>query len=170
MQGFRQGAKLSSLLYKRYNNTILNAISTSNLVAKLGNIQIGSPKCADDIALLGERSDIQAMLGIIEFLTKRDMVKIIPNKSEIICVSKGSKQQPQSYSFNGKEIKSRKAETFRYHKSYKWQSQLNERLKTGRQNIYALLGSGLHARTGMPSHVISMDSRSKYAQKRMYLS
>ncbi|CAC5376143.1 COLEC12 [Mytilus coruscus] len=73
LQGVRQGAKLSSLLYKRYNNTILNALSTSNLGAKLGNIHVGSPTCADDIALLGKQSDIQAMLGIIEFHTKRDM-------------------------------------------------------------------------------------------------
>ncbi|CAG2244966.1 unnamed protein product [Mytilus edulis] len=49
-------------------NTILNAISTSNLGAKLGNIHVGSPTCADDIALLGEGSDVQAMLGIIEIL------------------------------------------------------------------------------------------------------
>ncbi|CAC5369937.1 unnamed protein product [Mytilus coruscus] len=39
LQEVRQGAKLSSLLYKRYNNTILNAISTSNLGAKLGDIR-----------------------------------------------------------------------------------------------------------------------------------
>ena len=42
LPGVRQGSKLSSLLYKRYNNTVLNAISTSNLVAKLGNIHVGS--------------------------------------------------------------------------------------------------------------------------------
>ncbi|CAC5397548.1 unnamed protein product [Mytilus coruscus] len=105
LQGVRQGAKLSSLLYKQYNNNILNAISTCNLGAKLGNIHVGSPTCADDIALLGEQSDIQAMLGIIEFHTKRDIVEITPDKSEIMCVSKGSKQQSQSYNFNGKEIK-----------------------------------------------------------------
>ncbi|CAC5403630.1 unnamed protein product [Mytilus coruscus] len=89
LQGVRQGAKLSSLLYKRYNNTILNAISTSNLGAKLCNMHVGSPTCADDFALLGERSDIQEMLGIIEFHTKRDMNDNETNMSTMLIV-KGS--------------------------------------------------------------------------------
>ncbi|VDI10792.1 Hypothetical predicted protein, partial [Mytilus galloprovincialis] len=49
-QGIRQGAKLSTLLYKRYNNTILNAITGSHLGAKIGTICVASPTCADDIA------------------------------------------------------------------------------------------------------------------------
>jgi hypothetical protein len=48
-----------------YNNTILNAITNSNLGAHMGSIQVASPKCADDIALLGEWTDIQAMLNVI---------------------------------------------------------------------------------------------------------
>ncbi|CAG2201685.1 unnamed protein product [Mytilus edulis] len=53
-QGIRQGPKLSTLLYKRYNNTILNAITGSHLElgAKIGTICVASPTCADDIALL----------------------------------------------------------------------------------------------------------------------
>lgn len=42
--------KIYSLLYKRYNNTILNAISFSNLGAKLGDIHVGPLTCAEDIA------------------------------------------------------------------------------------------------------------------------
>ena len=52
-QGNRQGAKLSTLLYKRYNNTTLNSLTTSNLGAKIGKICVSSPACADDIVLLG---------------------------------------------------------------------------------------------------------------------
>ncbi|CAC5391389.1 unnamed protein product [Mytilus coruscus] len=155
LQGVRQGAKLSSLLYKRYKNTILNAISNSNLSAKLGNIHVGSLTCADDIALLGEQSDIQAMLGIIEFHSKRYMVKINPDKSEIMCVSKGSKQQSQSYNFNGKEIKRvEKLKHLGITRATNGKVNLDERLKTGRQTIYALLGSDLHARTGMSTKVL----------------
>ena len=57
----------------------------------MGSIQVASPTCADDIALFGEWTDIQAMLKIIEHHTKRDMVKINPDKSEVIHVSKGKK-------------------------------------------------------------------------------
>jgi hypothetical protein len=42
-KGIRQGEKLSSLLYKRYNNTILNAITNSNLGAHIESIQVASP-------------------------------------------------------------------------------------------------------------------------------
>jgi hypothetical protein len=35
--GIRQGAKLSTLLYKRYNNTILDSITKSTLGATIGN-------------------------------------------------------------------------------------------------------------------------------------
>ena len=86
-KAFVKEKKLSSLLYeyKRYNNTILNAITNSNLDAHMGSIQVASPKCADDIALLGEWTDIQAMLNVIERHTKRDMVNINPDKSEVMC-------------------------------------------------------------------------------------
>jgi hypothetical protein len=60
-QGIRQGAKLSTLLYKRYNNTILDSITKSTLGATIGNITVSAPACADDIALLGESKDIQAI-------------------------------------------------------------------------------------------------------------
>ncbi|CAC5384476.1 unnamed protein product [Mytilus coruscus] len=74
-QEIRQGAKLYTLLYKRYNSTILNAITGSHLGAMLGTICVASQTCADDIVLLGEPQNIQAMLNLIEFHTKRDMVK-----------------------------------------------------------------------------------------------
>ena len=89
--------------YKRYNNTILNAITNSNLGAHMGSIQVASPKCADDIALLGEWTDIQAMLNVIEHHTKRDMVNINPDKSEVMCF-KGKNDQSNVYTFGGKEI------------------------------------------------------------------
>ena len=52
-QGIRQGEKLSTLLYKRYNNTILDSITKSTLGTTIGNITVSAPACADDIALLG---------------------------------------------------------------------------------------------------------------------
>jgi hypothetical protein len=48
-QGIRQGAKLSTLLYKRYNNTILDSITKSTLGATIGNITVSAPACADEV-------------------------------------------------------------------------------------------------------------------------
>jgi hypothetical protein len=70
----------------------------------MGSIQVASPTCADDIALMGEWTDIQAMINVIEHHTKRDMVKTKPDKSEVICVSKGRNDQSNVYTFGGKEI------------------------------------------------------------------
>jgi hypothetical protein len=41
-QGIHQGAKLSTLLYKRYNNTILDSITKSTLGATIGNITVSA--------------------------------------------------------------------------------------------------------------------------------
>ncbi|CAC5396048.1 unnamed protein product [Mytilus coruscus] len=72
--------------------------------ATLGTICVASPTCADDITLLGEPQDIQAMLNIIKFHTKRDMVKINPEKSEVLCSSKGKNYQQKTYTLGEKQI------------------------------------------------------------------
>ena len=103
-QGIRQGAKLSTLLYKRYNNTILDSITKSTLGATIGNITVSAPACADDIALLGESKDIQAMLNLLEYNTKRDLVKLNPEKTEVINVSKALQTHPKKYVLGDQEI------------------------------------------------------------------
>jgi hypothetical protein len=50
-------------------NTILDSIAKSTLGATIGNITVSAPACADDIALLGESKDIQAMLNLLEYNT-----------------------------------------------------------------------------------------------------
>ena len=39
----RQGAKLSTVLYKRYNNSLHQALERSNLGANIGNINVVAP-------------------------------------------------------------------------------------------------------------------------------
>ncbi|VDI07587.1 Hypothetical predicted protein [Mytilus galloprovincialis] len=76
-QGVRQGAKLSTMLYKRYNNNILKALERSDIGAEIGNIKVTAPTCADDIAVLAENQhEVQALLDIVENCTKRDLVTI----------------------------------------------------------------------------------------------
>jgi hypothetical protein len=71
--GVRQGVKLSSVLYKRYNNSILKALERSDLGATIGNIRVVTPTCADDIAILGRNEhEIQTLLDIVHNLTNMD--------------------------------------------------------------------------------------------------
>ncbi|VDI74345.1 Hypothetical predicted protein [Mytilus galloprovincialis] len=61
--GVRQGAKLSTVLYKRYNNNILEALEKSNIGARIGNINVVAPTCVDDISMLANKEhEVQALL------------------------------------------------------------------------------------------------------------
>ncbi|XP_063447072.1 uncharacterized protein LOC134726592 [Mytilus trossulus] len=44
-QGVRQGAKRSTILYKRYNNNRLDALDRADIGAKIGNISVVAPTC-----------------------------------------------------------------------------------------------------------------------------
>ncbi|VDI68851.1 Hypothetical predicted protein [Mytilus galloprovincialis] len=77
--------KLSTTLYKRYNNVILDSILKSGLGACIGDIQVPAPTCADDIAVLANSTaDAQGILDIVQHHTSRDLVKINPTKSEVV--------------------------------------------------------------------------------------
>lgn len=83
-QGIQQGAKLSTSLYKCYNNVILDSIAKSGLGSNIGNISVAAPTCADDIAILANNtSQAQGLLEIVYHHTKRDLVKINPTNQ--IC-------------------------------------------------------------------------------------
>ena len=47
-----QGEKLSTSLYKCYNNSILDSVSESGLGSHMGTINVATPTCADDILVL----------------------------------------------------------------------------------------------------------------------
>jgi hypothetical protein len=89
--------KLSTLLYKRYNNTILNSLTISTLGAKFGDIGVASPACADDIALLGPSTEMQAMIGVVQYNTRRDLLKLNPGKTEVIRVAKKNNKEISEY-------------------------------------------------------------------------
>ena len=154
-QVIRQGAKLSTLLYKRYNNTILNSLNISTLGAKFGDIGVASQACADDIVLLGPSNEMQAMIDVVQYNTRRDLVKLNPGKTEVIRMAKKNNSESSEYTLEGQEIKrvqKLKDLGITYQENNK--INLDERLKMGRQTIYALLGSDLHARLGMSPVVL----------------
>ncbi|CAG2236010.1 unnamed protein product [Mytilus edulis] len=92
LQGIQQGAKLSTTLYKCYNNVILDSILKSELGACICDIQVPAPTCTDDIAVLANSTAAaQGILDIVQHHTSRDLVKINPTKSEAVLYNaKGS--------------------------------------------------------------------------------
>ena len=77
-QGIQQGVKLSTSLYKCYNNAILDSVTESGLDSYLGPpISVAAPTCADAILVLAHSEcELQSIMDIIYHHTQRDLVKI----------------------------------------------------------------------------------------------
>ena len=148
-QGVRQGAKLSTVLYKRFNNNLLHALERSDLGAKIGNINIVAPTCADDIALLANQEhELQALLNIVNEITTDDIVTINPHKSDLVPLTK----LDQHYSVVlGQSIIRQQTDTKHLGiiRNDKNRVNIEDRLNIARRTVYATLGPGLHARRGM---------------------
>ncbi|KAK3103705.1 hypothetical protein FSP39_021164 [Pinctada imbricata] len=84
-QGIRQGAKLSTLMYKRFNNNLLNELQSAKEGVKIGALDVSSPACADDIALLTEsQTHAQILTNTISNASSKDRFVINPSKSEVV--------------------------------------------------------------------------------------
>ncbi|VDI59356.1 Hypothetical predicted protein [Mytilus galloprovincialis] len=151
------------ILYKRYNNNILDALDRADIGAKIGNISVVAPTCADDIALLASnKHEIQALLDIVHDSTKRDLVTINPNKSDLVPLT----TKCENFSVQlGNDIIDQKSETKHLglvRETPKNKLNIEDRLKTARKTVYAMLGPGLHARKGM-SPIVALKVWQTYA-------
>ena len=121
------------MLYKCYNNVILDSISKSGLGSHFGNIGVASLTCADDIAILANSdTELQDILDIVHHHTQRDLVEINPDKSDLIA-------------YNTKDEKIEKNEKTKHLgivRNGENTVDIEERLKSGRGTIYGLLGAG----------------------------
>ncbi|CAG2204057.1 unnamed protein product [Mytilus edulis] len=130
--------------------------------SKIGNISVVAPTCADDIALLASnKHEIQALLDIVHDSTKRDLVTINPNKSDLVPLT----TKCENFSVQlGNDIIDQKSETKHLGLVRDSKNKLNieDRLKTARKTVYAMLGPGLHARKGM-SPIVALKVWQTYA-------
>ena len=95
------------------------------------------------------------MIDVVQYNTRRDLVKLNPGKTEVIRMAKKNNNKNSEYTLEGHEIK-RVNKLKHLGITYQENNKINldERLKMGRQTIYTLLGAGLHARTAMSSVVL----------------
>ena len=148
-QGIQQGAKLSTSLYKCYNNVILDSIVKSGLGAYIGNIAVPAPTCADDIAVLANSVlETQGILDIVSHHTTRDLVKINPQKSDAVVYNK--KGKPEIDLEFGDSFIKQVCETkhLGIKRNERNKVDISDRIRIGRATIYSLLGAGLHVRRG----------------------
>ena len=164
-QEIHQGAKLSTSLYKCYNNSILDSVSESGLGSHMGTINIATPTCADDILVLANsESELQGIMDIIYHHTQRDLVKINPQKSDLVCYNNKQERAVDIGEF--KICRSEKATHLGITRNEKNTIDIDEKIKTGRATIYGILGAGFHMRKGF-SPLVSHNFWKVYAIPKM---
>ncbi|KAK3108897.1 hypothetical protein FSP39_018158 [Pinctada imbricata] len=171
-QGIRQGAKLSTVLYKRFNNEILKDIEEANIGTYIGNENVTSPTCADDLALLHrETTNLQALTTIVHNKTCKDRFTINPSKSELVCIKNSKRTTATIGDVNItmgegqiKQVTETKHLGIERNESNTPNTQ--ERIKTARKTVYSLLGAGLHGCNGI-SPIISFNMWTTYVTPRM---
>jgi hypothetical protein len=88
LQGVRQGGILSTHLYTIFVQDLLLELESQCLGFQLGDIYIGTPTCADDIALIESNKDnLQIMINVIGKYAKQHHYRIHPMKTKIIQYS-----------------------------------------------------------------------------------
>ena len=144
--GVRQGANIFTELYKRYNNTLMQALKRSNLGANIGNINVVAP------ILAGNEQELQSILDIVHNLTSNDLTRINPSKSELVPLTKVKNNFSVYLGDNNIENKD-ETKHLGLIRTVNNKVNIDDILKIVRCTVYALLGPGLHARHGMPPTV-----------------
>ena len=157
-QGVRQGSPLSTILYKRYNNKLLENLQESGLGFNWGNIACPAPTCADDVALLSTNEfEHQSMLYMIEEYTHRERYNINGSKSSTLVYhpTKGkqnNQEMCETFTISGEVIPE---EPSTIHLGIHRDSAntnkitLDNNIRTARRALYALMGAGLHGKNGL---------------------
>ena len=87
-QGVRQGAILSTHLYKVYVNLLLDILKDKRLGFCLGTVYIGSPTVANDVLYLSRlQNELQLMFGEGSGFSARNRYQIHPTKTVVAMLS-----------------------------------------------------------------------------------
>ncbi|CAC5380586.1 unnamed protein product [Mytilus coruscus] len=154
LQGVRQGGILSPLLYKIYNNNLLMELQMSRLGFRIGNIFMGCPTCADDIALLStDTNELQCMLSTLHRQSLQDRVTIHPTKTKAVVFSRSNSiKSSLSWKLGDSDISpTNQAVHLGILRSELKEnvSNIEDRISISRRTMYALLNTGLHGSNGI---------------------
>ena len=85
LQGVRQGEILSTYLYKIFVEDLLLELENAAIGFHLGNIYVGTPTCADDIAFTKtNKYNLQVMLNFIHRYVNQHHYNIHPTKTKMV--------------------------------------------------------------------------------------
>ena len=154
LQGVRQGAVLSSDLYKRFNNPLLEMILNSSLGGRIGTIPLPTPTCADDVALCStDAGEMQSLIDLVSMYSTREKYEIQARKSAVLIVNDPNPTYPYTFYMGEKEIPNVQQGTHLgvvRDKKGGPETQIQHNIDTARKAAYHLMGAGLHGKNGLP--------------------
>ena len=156
-KGVRQGAILSTTLYKLYINDLLKSLERAGVGMSIGTTYMGSPTCADDQLLIATTNeDMQAMLEAINRYSEEHLYSIHPDKSSITKLV-SNKTFPIDCTFKMGDGVLPETNSF-IHLGLEWTKgksspNIASRIQQARRAAYALMGAGLHGGNGLSPQV-----------------
>ena len=93
-QGVRQGGILSPFLYSVFVDELLDLLVSSRYGACIGDVYVGAPMFADDLALVSESPTVlQSMLDIVSSYAKKWRYRFNASKSWILVFGESTSQR-----------------------------------------------------------------------------
>ena len=161
-QGVRQGSVLSADLYKVYNNDSLDRIQHTGIGARIGDILIQAPACADDVTVLSdEPNELQFLVNICKDTSNLEGFALHDTKS-VILRKDSVKHYPEneSWKLGNKEMPVVDSTTHMGILRTSSNQELNvveHNIQKARRTTYSLMGAGLHGENGLdPETSISL--------------
>ncbi len=155
LQGVRQGAVCSAELYKRFNNPLLNRLSSSGVGARIGHLMIPAPTCADDIALMAtDPVELQILINIVQEFSQEMRYELQPKKTSILIIRPDD--TPCKFLLHGQPIS---VKTVVEHlgvsrdKSGGPTVQIQLNIEKSKKAAFRLFGAGFHGKNGLPQAV-----------------
>jgi hypothetical protein len=125
----------------------LDELERNSIGLHLGDIYVGTPTCADDLALLSSSVDeMQLMLNVVHRYSQQHFYNLHSTKTNIVEFSKQNNIE-NSWKLDGNKLCTTRSTThLGLERSDKQESEINieERIKTSRRTKYSLMSSGLH--------------------------
>ena len=151
-QGVRQGAILSTSLYKLYINNLLEKLQDKNLGFRIGHIYLGVVACADDVILLAaSEHELQLMLDIALRYSAQHRYILHPEKS--IQSSNSVKYPPSCLLGSTPLTQCEKVEHLGISRNVTLPNYphevITDRISLGRRTAYAMMSVRLHGEGGL---------------------
>ena len=161
-QGVRQGGVLSADLYKVYNNDSLDRIQLTGIGARIGDILVQAPACADDVTVLSdEPNELQFLVNICKDTSNLEGFTLHESKS-VVLKKNTIRQYPENESLELGDKKMTVVDNTTHMGILRSSSNqdlnaVEQNIQKARRTTYSLMGAGLHGENGLdPETSISL--------------